>query len=211
MELMLELDHHDEILSYKVERLFERFPWTLQNYFKYRKGRGYSTFFAVPYVDFEEDNQLVLVYEVPNIINHEATTYKEKYAPHSYTLYNMRLPLLGAFGGHPVDDIYETAFDFHNFGGDKLLWSDMAGINITELALNENVTLSIKGRTTPNDTILVTALNPFSNYSFIIDVDFTKEEDKEEEEREILGIVIIGIGVIMILGVLIAFCRQKGS
>ena len=48
----------------------------------------------------------------------------------------MKLPLLGAFGGHPVGDIYETAFDFHNFGGDKLLWSDMAGINITELALN---------------------------------------------------------------------------
>ena len=78
-----------------------------------------------------------------------------------------------------MGDIYETAFDFHNFGGDKLLWSDMAGINITELALNENVTLNIKGRTTPNDTILVTALNPFSNYSFIIDVDFTKEDDKE--------------------------------
>ena len=57
---------------------------------------------------------------------------------------------------------------------------------------------------------MVNALNPFSNYSFTIDVNFTKEKDVEKEE-EILGFVIIGIGVLMILGVLIAFCRQKGS
>ena len=90
-----------------------------------------------------------------------------------------------------------------------MLWSDMSGTNISEISLNPNVTLTIKDRKTPTDTISVTALNPYTNFTFTIDVDFTK--DNIEEEKEILGIVIIGIGVIMLLGLLIVFCRQSNE
>ena len=57
----------------------------------------------------------------------------------------------------------------------------MSGRDIAELTLNENVTLTIKNRTTPKDIILVSAENPFMNFTFYIDVDFHKEHDNEEE------------------------------
>jgi hypothetical protein len=72
MELMIQLDHQDSVLTYKVERLFERFPWELQNYFKYKRTRSYATYFAVPYIDKDEDRQLILVYEVPYLIRRDA-------------------------------------------------------------------------------------------------------------------------------------------
>ena len=43
-----------------------------------------------------------MIYEVPYMIRKDATSYKEKYAPHKYTLYNGLIPMVGAFGGHPV-------------------------------------------------------------------------------------------------------------
>ena len=46
-------------------------------------------------------------------------------------MYDDMVPLLSAFGGHPVEDIFQTAYDFHTFGSDKILWSDMAGTNIS--------------------------------------------------------------------------------
>jgi len=54
------------------------------------------------------------------------------------------IPLLKAFGSHYVRDIYETAFAFHNFGQDKLLFTDVDGENITELSINRNLTIKIK-------------------------------------------------------------------
>lgn len=82
MEVMLTLNQNDDILAFKVERLFERFPWKLGNYFKYKKGRSYDTYFAVPYVDEENPRQIVLVYSVPYMIKSDALTYAEKYVPH---------------------------------------------------------------------------------------------------------------------------------
>ena len=113
-----------------------------------------------------------MVYEVPYIIRRDADNYKDKYSPHKYELLATKIPLLRSFGAHPVSDVYETAFDFHTFGNDKLLWSDMSGTNINQITLNKNVTLTIKGRITPNDTIMVTALNPYTNFTFAIDVNF---------------------------------------
>ncbi len=55
MELQLTLTHTDDIVGFKLERLFERYPWGKpQNYFKYRRGRMYETYFAIPYINFEE-------------------------------------------------------------------------------------------------------------------------------------------------------------
>jgi hypothetical protein len=52
MELMITLSHNDDLLAFKLERVFERFPWTLGNYLKYKQGRNYDTYFAVPYLDY---------------------------------------------------------------------------------------------------------------------------------------------------------------
>lgn len=56
----------------------------------------------------------------------------------------------------------------------------MSGTDIKELTLNKNVTLTIKGRTTPNDTILVTAYNPYTNFTFAIDVNFQKDKNDDD-------------------------------
>ena len=114
---------------------------------------------------------------------------------------------MGSFGAHFIEGPFQTAYDFHTFGKDKLLWSDQSGTNISELTLNENVTLTIKDRKTAKDTIYVTALNPYTNYTFMIDIDFTKDIDEKKEE--ILWIAIIVIGFVMIIGILIAYCRQR--
>lgn len=52
IELMITLNHNDDLLAFKLERVFERFPWTLGNYLKYKRGRNYDTYFAVPYIDY---------------------------------------------------------------------------------------------------------------------------------------------------------------
>ncbi len=87
----------------------------------------------------------MLVYSVPYIVRSDATTYEEKYSPHTYKMHNGIVPLLPAFGSHWVRDTYETAFAFHTFGTDKLLFTDVDGYNITELTLFKNISLHIRG------------------------------------------------------------------
>lgn len=127
IELMITLNSNDDVLAFKLERLFERFPWTLGNYLKYKRGRSYETYFAVPYVNYEMQRQLVLVYSVPYIIRADANTYAEKYSPHKYHMLGGVVPLLGAFGSHWVRDTYEISFAFHTFGNDKMLFTDVDG------------------------------------------------------------------------------------
>jgi hypothetical protein len=145
MEIMLTLNHNDDLLSFKLERLFERFPWTLGNYLKYKRGKSYETYFAVPYIDYERDRQVVLVYSVPYIIRADAKTYDEKYSAHKYELLGGLVPIVRAFGSHWVRDTYEVAFAFHTFGSDRLLFTDVDGYNITELVLFKNISLHIRG------------------------------------------------------------------
>lgn len=66
---MLTLNQNDDVFSFKLERLFERFPWELQNYFKFKQGRQYDTIFAVPYIDFDQQKQIILTYTVPYMLN----------------------------------------------------------------------------------------------------------------------------------------------
>jgi hypothetical protein len=141
------------------------------------------------------------------MLNKEAENYEDKYSKHEYELY-MGIPLLGAFGSHAITDTYETAYAFHTFGTDKLLWTDMDGYDISEITLYKNVTLSIQGMPVPNDTITVTAVNPYSNYSFTIDVNFTKEPD-DDSKKNYLWIGIVAVGVVMIIGLIVAYCRQS--
>lgn len=93
------------------------------------------------------------------------------------------IPLLPAFGAHWVRDNSETAFAFHTFGNDKLLFTDVDGYNITELTLNKNITLTIRNLKKSNETVNITAQNPFTSYSFQVDIDFYVEKDEDEETK----------------------------
>ncbi len=86
----------------------------------------------------------------------------------------------------------------------------MDGSDISELTLFKNITLSIQGMTTPNDTITISAVNPYSNYSFMVDIDFWKDKDDDDKGgKNYLWVVIIGIAVFMIVGIVIAYVRQR--
>lgn len=208
MELMITLNHNDDILGSKLERVFERFPWTLGNYLKYRRGRSYDTYFAVPYLDYEHNRQIVLVYSVPYIIRADAKTYAEKYSAHKYEMLGDFVPMVRAFGSHWVRDSAETAFAFHTFGNDKMLFTDVDGFNITELTLFKNVSLHIRGLPKTQEEVQITAQNPFTNYTFSINLDFYKDPEEEKKE-EILWLIIVGVGAIMIIGLIVAFAKQQ--
>lgn len=143
MELLITLNQNDDILAFKLERLFERFPWQLGNYLEFKQGRFYNTLFAVPYVNPDAPSQIVAIYSVPYIINMEAASYEQKYAAHEYTMLGGLVPVVRMFGAHLVRDNNEVAFAFNIFGNDKLLFTDVDGYNITELTLNKNITLTV--------------------------------------------------------------------
>jgi hypothetical protein len=214
MELMITFAKNDDIINFKLERLFERFPWELGNYLKYRRGRMYETYFAVPYINQDISSQILAVYSVPFILDAAATTYQQKYSKHDYYLYNGLIPVVKVFGAHYVRDPYEIAFAFHTFGTDKLLFTDVDGYNITEFTLNKNISISVRGLTKPQEEVTITALNPYTNFTFTVDLDFHKDKDEDEEEKEkereeILWIIIVAVGGFMIVGLVIAFAKQS--
>ena len=102
----MSLNQKDDIVKFKLERLFECFPWELGNYLQIRQGRHEAdTYFALPYINLEHKRQLILVYNIPFIIRHDAPTYAQKYSPHKYSLTLGEVPLLRAFGAHRVHDV----------------------------------------------------------------------------------------------------------
>lgn len=168
---MLVLDRTDNIKTAKVLRLFERIPWTLGNYFKLRRSWQKSQF-AVPYVDYESDRQVVAIYEADWIVvplNQTQLDNLGKVEEKSDEL--VEIPLNKILGVWRVLDTYEVAFAFHARGLDTLLFTDMDGYNITELEINENVTLEVKDITEP-DTVNITAHNPYNNFTFVIDMKY---------------------------------------
>ena len=89
----------------------------------------------------------------------------------------------------------------------------MHGNDINELTLNINITVFIRNLSKENETIHVTASNVYSNFTFDIDLSFFKDKDDDDikEKKSILWIVVIGIAAVMIVGLLIAFVKQRKS
>lgn len=52
--------------------------------------------------------------------------------------------MIKILGVHRFSGTYDVAFEFHAYGFDTLLFTDMDGVNITELKINQNVTLLVK-------------------------------------------------------------------
>ena len=91
------------------------------------------------------------------------------------------VPLIGSFGAHWVRDTYEVAYAFHTFGNDKLLFTDIDGYNITELTLYKNLTLHIRGLSKAQENVQLIAQNPYTNFTFNVNLDFYKDKDEEDE------------------------------
>lgn len=86
----------------------------------------------------------------------------------------------------------------------------MDGQDISEITLFKNISVLIQGTPLLNDTVYISAINPYSNYTFAIDLTFEKDKD-DDKEKDYLWLGIIGIGVVMIIGLLIAYCKQRRS
>ena len=57
------------------------------------------------------------------------------------------------------------------------------------------------------EVITLTAGNPYTNYTFDIEILFTKTHDDVEER--VLWIVIVAVGGFMLLGLVVAYARQN--
>jgi hypothetical protein len=60
--------------------------------------------------------------------------------------------------------------------------------------------------------VQIVAENIYSNFTFDIDLSFWKDKDDDDDDKtkkEILWIGIIAIAAVMIIGLLIAWCKQK--
>lgn len=58
------LDEEADILFFNLARIFERvpYPWELTNYIALRNGALNSSYFAVSYLEIENDWQIVAIY-----------------------------------------------------------------------------------------------------------------------------------------------------
>ncbi len=88
----------------------------------------------------------------------------------------VEIPLNKILGVWRVHDTFEVAFAFHARGLNTLLFTDMDGYNITELQINQNVTLEVKDITEP-DIVNITAHNPYNNFTFLIEMKYIDEDE----------------------------------
>lgn len=70
------------------------------------------------------------------------------------------------------------------------------------------MTLIVKDIKEP-DTVNITAHNPYGNYSFTIELQYIDED--EELREEIMWIVIIALAVVIIIGLIVVYIKQKRS
>lgn len=82
----------------------------------------------------------------------------------------------------------------------------MDGYNITELSINENLTLKVVDLAKP-ENITIIAHNPYTNFSFTIEVNIVDETI--EGRKETIWIVILVIGVIMIITLITVYAKQS--
>ncbi len=61
------MDRTDNVKQARILRMFERIPWELGNYMKLRRSWTKSQF-AVPYINYELNRQVVAVYEADFIV-----------------------------------------------------------------------------------------------------------------------------------------------
>ena len=95
-----------------------------------------------------------------------------------------------------------------------MLFTDVDGYNITELTLFKNLTLNVRELDIAQEEVQIVAMNPYTNFTFQVNLDFHKDKDDDEDDEqkkreEILWIAIIAIAAIMIVGLIIAWAKQS--
>jgi len=86
----------------------------------------------------------------------------------------------------------------------------MHGTDINEITLYKNITIFIRNLSKANETIHVVASNVYSNFTFDIDLSFFKDKDDDDKDKkQFLWILVIGIGAAMIIGLIIAWLKQR--
>lgn len=111
-------------MDLRLNRLYERYPWLLKSYVKFKPGR--NGFFAVPYYNTTVNQQLVVVYDTSRK-QREGKSYEVKLGGNSVEV----VRLLGA---HRVRDTFEVSYDFNEtnvIGYDNMLFVDIDAYNMT--------------------------------------------------------------------------------
>jgi hypothetical protein len=64
LEVEITLSDENDVLFFKLVRLFERvpYPFELVNYMKIKKGHLNASYFAVSYIEKDERKQLLAIY-----------------------------------------------------------------------------------------------------------------------------------------------------
>lgn len=188
----------DTLFNLQLVRLFERYPWTLKSYVKFKPGR--NGFFAVPYYNKTAEMQFVIVYDL-------STSRRDN--SYSLELPSGTIPVVRILGAHRVRDIYEVNFDFNEtnvIGYDNLLFVDLDAYNMTELKVDRNLTFFVEG-TPANQTIKMRALNSFHEIDFNLDFGFGPVPSNDETV-EIIWIIILVVGFAMIVGLILVCVYQ---
>lgn len=189
----------DTLYNLQLVRLFERYPWTLKSYVKFKPGR--NGFFAVPYYNRTAEMQLVIVYDLSGAGQRTVNTID---------LPSGSIPVVRLLGAHRVRDIYEVNFDFNEtnvIGYDNLLFVDIDAYNMTELKVDRNLTLIVEG-VPANQTIKMHAQNTFHEIDFTLDFGFGPVPTPDEETVEIIWIIILVVGFAMIVGLILVCVYQ---
>ena len=97
LEIMTKFDTEYELLSFELIRLYERvpYPWQLTNYIKIRLGALNASYFAVAYRDFQDDRQVMAIYELPRFRLNSTETEADD---------SEGIPVTRMLGAHRVKD-----------------------------------------------------------------------------------------------------------
>lgn len=133
---MLTFDEDYDLLFFEVARLFERvpYPFELTNFIRVRKGALNASYFGVTYRDYEDNNQLMAVYELPyfRLPSPNKAEYK-KIADR----FEAGIPVTKAIGGYSIPSTHDLTFAFNVRDEHRILFDDIFNSYLTEIELNK--------------------------------------------------------------------------
>lgn len=137
----------------KLIRLYERYPWTLENDLKHKDDE--ISFFAVTYS--KQRQQVLAVYD--GYFNASAEVTNRRAIP---TLDGEMVELRPMMGAFPVNDFLELSYDFNRTNQsyyDGLILASQFSNRLQELSLRRNLSVELVKTNVKSQTINLTAYN----------------------------------------------------